>query len=61
MNESWRTSTYSQGVDNCAEARMQDSPAQVHLRDTQHRGLGALAFPAAEWRSFITDLKTGRL
>ncbi|MFC4868630.1 DUF397 domain-containing protein [Streptomonospora arabica] len=31
------------------------------MRDTRHRDLGHLAFPADEWQAFVTALRTGDL
>ncbi|MDA8371718.1 MAG: DUF397 domain-containing protein, partial [Nocardiopsaceae bacterium] len=30
------------------------------VRDSRHRGLGHLAFPAAEWAAFLLEVKTAR-
>lgn len=50
----WHTSSYSTNTGNCVEVA--ESIAVVKVRDTQHRGLGHLEFPAAEWRAFLAGL-----
>ncbi|MDT0304391.1 DUF397 domain-containing protein [Streptomonospora wellingtoniae] len=58
--EFWRKSSYSGGVDqDCVEVA--ESPEQVSIRDTRHRGLGHLSIPASEWSAFLADLKSDRL
>ncbi|MDA8371617.1 MAG: DUF397 domain-containing protein [Nocardiopsaceae bacterium] len=52
---SFRTSSCSTAADNCVEVADWETGAAI--RDTKHRDLGALAFPAAEWRAFIDAVK----
>lgn len=55
----FRKSSYSgQGV-NCVEVA--EVPQGAALRDSQHPGLGHLAFPAAEWRAFLTSAQSGEV
>jgi hypothetical protein len=52
----WTKSSYSTGHNpNCVECRAEES--RVHVRDTQHREHGILAFPATEWRAFLAELE----
>ncbi|MFD0772848.1 DUF397 domain-containing protein [Streptomonospora algeriensis] len=55
----WRKSSYSGATNECVEVR--PGTPEVKVRDTQHRDLGHLAFPACEWSSFLKDLKERRL
>ncbi|ASU83851.1 DUF397 domain-containing protein [Nocardiopsis gilva YIM 90087] len=56
----WHKSSYSGPNDpNCVE--IAETPGTTFVRDTQHRHLGALAFGATEWRSFVDGLKRGDL
>ncbi|WP_103502111.1 MULTISPECIES: DUF397 domain-containing protein [unclassified Streptomyces] len=57
----WRKSTHS-GPDNgsCLEVA-DDSPASTLLRDSKAPNGPTLAFPAADWSSFVTALKRGTL
>ncbi|GAA3761555.1 hypothetical protein HDA32_005723 [Spinactinospora alkalitolerans] len=56
----FRKSGYSGSVtQNCVEVA--DTPVGSAVRDSQNRGLGHLAFDAAEWRAFLDDVKHGRL
>jgi len=51
----WFTSSYSGTSSNCVEVSgLGDATA---VRDTKHRELGCLAFPAREWDAFIRDVK----
>ncbi|MDA8369112.1 MAG: DUF397 domain-containing protein [Nocardiopsaceae bacterium] len=52
----WHTSSYSQGHGgNCVEVA--ESPHSAKVRDTQHRDLGHLEFPAAEWQAFLLTVR----
>ncbi|WP_017556431.1 DUF397 domain-containing protein [Nocardiopsis baichengensis] len=52
----WRTSSYTNANSNhCVEVT--DSPGASAVRDTKHRGLGALLFDSPEWRAFIDAAK----
>ncbi|MUL40423.1 DUF397 domain-containing protein [Streptomonospora sp. PA3] len=58
MND-WHKSSYSGAKDpNCVEVA--EGP-QTLVRDTRHRDLGYLAFPADEWQAFVDGLRTGDL
>lgn len=47
----WHKSTYSDGQGgDCVEVA--EGPLTA-VRDTKHRDLGSLAFPAREWASFL--------
>lgn len=53
----WHKSSYSDGTGgNCVE--IAETSIAVHMRDTQNRELGLLAFPSGEWASFLYDLKS---
>ncbi|MFC7327126.1 DUF397 domain-containing protein [Marinactinospora rubrisoli] len=58
MND-WHISTYSNGGSNCVEARATRDGADV--RDSQHRELGHITFPAAEWAAFLQGIQADRL
>ncbi|MFC4565617.1 DUF397 domain-containing protein [Nocardiopsis mangrovi] len=51
----WRTSSYSAGNGNCVEVA--DGLETVAVRDSQHRGAGALGFGSAEWRAFVEAVR----
>nr|WP_285762057.1 DUF397 domain-containing protein [Nocardiopsis ansamitocini] len=55
----FRKSSHSSASDNCVEVA--DWQTGSAIRDTQHREHGALSFPAAEWRAFITSAKDSAL
>ncbi|WP_159943590.1 MULTISPECIES: DUF397 domain-containing protein [unclassified Nocardiopsis] len=51
----WHKSSYSGGGGgNCVEVA---EGRNVLVRDTQHRGLGHLAFASAEWTGLLNTLK----
>ncbi|MDT0327623.1 DUF397 domain-containing protein [Nocardiopsis lambiniae] len=52
----WRKSSYSgnQGG-HCVEVA--DTPAHVHVRDTQNRPLGHLTFPSSDWGALLSLLR----
>lgn len=53
---SWRVASYTGGGGgNCVEVG--DADSTILVRDTKDRDGGALAFPAATWRSFTKSLK----
>ncbi|RRO20769.1 DUF397 domain-containing protein [Saccharopolyspora rhizosphaerae] len=55
----WRTSSFSQGAENCVEVgRTSDAGAAV--RDTKDRAGGHFTATAPQWQNFIAALKTGR-
>ncbi|MEU1900625.1 DUF397 domain-containing protein [Nocardiopsis dassonvillei] len=52
VEQTWRKSSYSGGGhQDCVECRA-DGPV-VQVRDTRHRQLGHLAFPAVEWTALL--------
>ncbi|MFD3685729.1 DUF397 domain-containing protein [Nocardiopsis sp. NPDC058631] len=53
----WFTSSYSGTSSNCVE--VSDLGDATAVRDTKHRELGFLAFPAREWDAFIRDVREG--
>lgn len=56
---SWRKSSYSNGeAGDCVEVS-DDLPGAVPVRDSKLAGKGpVLAFRAAAWASFITDVRS---
>ncbi|MEU0238070.1 DUF397 domain-containing protein [Nocardiopsis sp. NPDC006198] len=50
----WHKSTYSGSAGNCVEV---SEGAATLVRDTEHRGLGHLAYPSAAWSAFLGPLK----
>lgn len=55
----WRTSSFSQGADNCVEVgRTAGSGAAV--RDTKNRAAGHFVTTSPQWQDFIAALKSGR-
>ena len=61
MQQLWRTSSYSQDRGNCVEVVNGHTHEQYHLRDTQHRDLGHLSFPPAEWRALLGSVRRGEV
>jgi len=51
----FRKSSYSQGEAACVEVA--DWATGAAIRDTKHRDLGALVFPANEWQAFLNAVK----
>lgn len=52
----WHKSSYSSGNGgNCVETA--ETPQTVLVRDTQHRTLGHLDFPTAQWAAFLSTVK----
>ncbi|MDT0303551.1 DUF397 domain-containing protein [Streptomonospora wellingtoniae] len=52
----WHKSTHSGGnAGACLE--LANTPRHIHIRDTQHRDLGHLTFPASSWHAFLSTLK----
>lgn len=49
----WHKSTYSAAADNCVEVMEAE---RVLVRDTRHRELGNLDFPAEAWTALISSL-----
>ncbi|QBI55772.1 DUF397 domain-containing protein [Streptomonospora litoralis] len=54
----FRKSSYSD-LNNCVEVA--DTFHGAAVRDTRHRHLGHIEFPAAEWRAFLADLTAEQL
>ncbi|CAM3867285.1 DUF397 domain-containing protein [Nocardiopsis rhodophaea] len=54
----WRKSSYSNTGGQCVE--MRDRSGEVDMRDSVHPSDGYLTFAAAEWRSFLRDLRRER-
>ncbi|MBV2365118.1 DUF397 domain-containing protein [Streptomonospora nanhaiensis] len=57
-NTAWHKSTYSDTGGHCVEVT---EGVHTFVRDTQHRHLGHLAFPAAEWDAFLAALRRDTL
>ncbi|MBB6171669.1 hypothetical protein HNR23_001729 [Nocardiopsis mwathae] len=56
----FRKSSYSSAKgQDCVEVA--DLPGGAAVRDSQHEGTGHIAFPAAEWHAFLTEVKADRL
>jgi hypothetical protein len=56
----WRKSTRSGSSQNCVEVSAAERV--IGVRDTKHNGQGlVLEFPAATWRAFLAEARTGRL
>ena len=51
-------SSYSNHNQNGVEVADLDGGAAA-IRDTKYREAGHLAFPVAEWKAFLSDLKRG--
>ncbi|MEU5859107.1 DUF397 domain-containing protein [Nocardiopsis dassonvillei] len=51
----FRKSSYSANEAACVEVA--DVPGMSAVRDTQHRELGRLEFPSAEWRSLTASVR----
>jgi hypothetical protein len=57
---SWRKSSYSGGTGgSCVEVAV--APGSSAVRDTRHRHLGHLEFPAVEWAALLAAAKHGEL
>ncbi|MDA0565857.1 DUF397 domain-containing protein [Streptomonospora sp. S1-112] len=55
----WHKSSYSGAQNpNCVEVA---EGAHTLMRDTQHRDLGHLTFPATEWDAFLSALRNDTL
>jgi hypothetical protein len=58
-NLNFRKSSYSGGqTQDCVEVA--DFPGGSAVRDTQHRELGFLAFPGAEWAALLFTAQKAR-
>ncbi len=56
----WHKSRHSGNQEgHCVE--LANFPRDIHVRDTQHRELGHLTFPASSWHAFISSLKAEEL
>jgi hypothetical protein len=56
----WRKSSRSGGSNDCVEVSA--AKRVIGVRDTKQHGAGlVLEFPAAIWRTFLTEAKSGRL
>jgi hypothetical protein len=55
----WRTSTRSNNGGACVEVAA--TPDMVGVRDSKDRTGPVLVFGTAEWRAFLTGVKTGAL
>ena len=51
----WRTSSFSQGANDCVEIAMNDD--QVGIRDSKNTAAGMLIVPAGQWASLITTIR----
>jgi Domain of unknown function (DUF397) len=54
----WRKSSYSSQSGNCVEVAT-NLPIMVAVRDSKQPDDPRLLIPAAEWRTFVRDLKAG--
>lgn len=54
----WHKSSYSASQGSCVEVTESDV---VLVRDTQHRHLGHIDFPAQAWTAFLREVKDSRL
>lgn len=52
----WRTSSRSQGAENCVEVGSVGSSAAV--RDTKDRAAGYITTSGTQWQAFIRAVKT---
>ena len=52
---SFRKSSHSAAHGDCVEVA--DWASGAAIRDTKHRDLGALMFPASEWQAFLGAVK----
>ncbi|PSK95655.1 uncharacterized protein DUF397 [Murinocardiopsis flavida] len=57
-NRDFHKSSYSTSGGNCVEVA---EGQQALIRDTQHRELGSLAFPADQWAALLREIKRGAL
>jgi uncharacterized protein DUF397 len=59
----WRKSTYSGPSNGCVEvARVATAGAGIGIRDSKDvAGSPVLRFKSEEWRSFLGNIKSGRL
>jgi Domain of unknown function (DUF397) len=56
----WRKSSRSGGSNDCVEVSSVERV--IGVRDTKQHGAGPVVeFPAAAWRAFLEETKTGRL
>ena len=55
----WHTSSYS-GAQGGECVEVSEGPTTA-VRDTRHRHLGHLEFPAGEWRAFLDAVKSSGL
>jgi hypothetical protein len=55
----WRKSTYSANGSTCVEVA-RNLPGIVAVRDSKDPEGPRLVFPAAGWRAFADDVKTGQ-
>lgn len=51
----WRTSSYSEGGDNCVEVA--PNVPLLHIRDSKARERGQVAVRAAAWNKLVDALK----
>jgi Domain of unknown function (DUF397) len=56
----WRKSTWSMGNGDCVEfARL--APGYAAVRDSKHKAGPPIVISARDWRSFIHEVKSGKL
>lgn len=57
---SWKKSSYSAADGNCVEVGLA-ADDYVSVRDSKNKSMPALDFKAADWRTFIEEVKRNRL
>ena len=57
----WRKSSLSSGNGGACVEVASNLPRVVGVRDSKDPAGPALAFPVADWRTFVTALRSGRV
>jgi len=55
----WRTSSYSQGQNNCVEVAFSAPGEEVWVRHSKNPDGGVLQFTSDEWKAFIAGARDG--